>query len=75
MRVNPQFDAAEDFSEGSAAVRIGDDQNGKWGFIDKEGKFAVNPRFRGESGLLAIFCFCDFHDGLASVREPGRTGG
>ena len=32
--VSWQFDAASDFSEGLAAVRIGDDKTGKWGFIE-----------------------------------------
>lgn len=31
--INPQFDEAQPFSEGLAAVRIGDDETGKWGFI------------------------------------------
>ena len=31
--INPQFDSAGSFSEGLAAVRIGDDETGKYGFI------------------------------------------
>ena len=30
---NPQFDGARSFSDGLAAVRIGDYETGKWGFI------------------------------------------
>ena len=37
--INPQFDSAGNFSEGLAPVRIGDDKTGKWGCIDKTGKF------------------------------------
>jgi len=36
--IPPKYDAASDFSEGLAAVRIGDRNTGKWGFIDKSGK-------------------------------------
>jgi len=31
--VNPQFDEAGNFSEGMAAVRIGNDKTGKYGYI------------------------------------------
>ena len=37
MAIQPQFDEATDFSEGLAAVKIG----GKWGFVDKSGKFVI----------------------------------
>src|ERR1035441_6646417 len=43
--INPQFDGADAFSEGLAAVRIGDDKTGKWGYIDKAGKYVINPQF------------------------------
>ena len=33
MVIPPQFSPAKDFSEGLAAVRIGDATTGKWGFI------------------------------------------
>jgi hypothetical protein len=33
--INPQFDAVKEFSEGFAAVRIGDDKTGKWGVISR----------------------------------------
>ncbi|MBK7416010.1 MAG: WG repeat-containing protein [Dechloromonas sp.] len=43
--VNPQFDSTRGFKEGLAAVRIGDDKTGKWGFIDKQGKMVILPQF------------------------------
>ena len=49
-----RYDDARDFSEGLAAVMIGE----KWGFIDKTGKEVVPPKY-DEVG--------DFHDGLAVV--------
>src|ERR1039457_842039 len=57
--INPQFDGADAFSEGLAAVRIGDDKTGKWGFIDGTEKFVINPQFD--------FAF-SFAEGLARVR-------
>jgi len=33
--INPQFDEADQFSDGLAAVRIGDDKTGKWGYISR----------------------------------------
>ena len=43
--VNPQFDAAEPFSDGLAEIRIGDFDTGNYGFVDKQGKLVVNPQF------------------------------
>ena len=67
--INPQFDDALSFSEGLAAVRIGDSETGKWGYIDTTGQMVINPRFDGVSG---------FTDGLAVVLvdddERGKYG-
>ena len=63
MVIPPQFnwgallDVA--FNEGFAAVRVGDLESGKWGYIDRAGKFAINPQFRSASR---------FSDGLAAVQ-------
>ena len=35
MVINPQFSGASIFSEGLAAVLIGDAKTGKWGFISR----------------------------------------
>jgi hypothetical protein len=40
-----KYDYIESFSEGLAAVRIGDRWDGKWGFIDKTGKEIVSPQY------------------------------
>jgi len=64
--INPQFDAAQNFSEGLAAVRIGDDTTGKWGFIDEGGALVINPQF----DLAASFI-----DGLAIVRIGDSKSG
>jgi hypothetical protein len=50
--IKPQFDRAEDFSDGLALVQL----KNKWGFIDRTGKFAIEPRFKEARS---------FSDGLA----------
>ncbi|MBK7416012.1 MAG: WG repeat-containing protein [Dechloromonas sp.] len=35
MVIKIQFDDTRDFHEGLAAVRIGDEKTGKWGFISR----------------------------------------
>jgi hypothetical protein len=64
--VNPQFQYAGEFSEGLGRVQIGDDKTGKWGFIDTQGKFAVNPQFGPP--IWAGLQTDEFHDGLAVVN-------
>ena len=64
--INPQFVAVKEFSEGLAAVRIGD----KWGFIDKQGTIVIkNPQFSRAYS---------FREGLAPVRigddKAGKWG-
>jgi len=67
--INPQFDYARIFGEGLAPVRIGDDKTGKWGYIDKQGKMAVNPQFDCDWSCSA------FSEGLAAVRiGDDKTG-
>lgn len=53
---------ARDFSEGLAAVSM-DGQ--KWGFIDTNGKIAINPEFEKAS---------PFSEGYAKVRIDGKYG-
>lgn len=57
-----QFEEAEDFSEGLAAVKQGD----KWGYIDRTGAVVVEPRFAYAG---------DFHEGRAAVWESNESCG
>ena len=50
-----------EFSEGYASLQI----NEKWGYIDKTGKIAIEPKYD-----MAY----SFTDGLALVSEGGREG-
>jgi hypothetical protein len=56
-----RFDAARDFSEGLAPVRV----DKYWGYIDKSGKSIILPRFDDAQ---------PFSEGLARVREHDRWG-
>lgn len=55
------FDAARDFSEGLAAVRIGD----RWGFVNAAGEFVLPLRYES--------CF-SFGQGLAAFLQGGKYG-
>lgn len=55
------FDAAREFSEGLAPVRLGE----AWGFIDKTGAVVISPRFEDAE---------PFHSGLSRVRLNGLYG-
>jgi hypothetical protein len=39
--IEPRFDEGDNFNEGLAPVRVGED----WGYIDTTGKFVITPRF------------------------------
>ncbi len=59
--IEPQFEAARDFVEGLAAVKVID----KWGFVNMDGGLQVSPTYE-ECG--------DFSEGLAAVKWYGRWG-
>jgi len=59
--IEPEFDRAEAFSDGLAAVRV----SGQWGFIDRTGRFVIEPQFRSVTR---------FSDGYATIRVDGKAG-
>ena len=59
--IKPQFDYAWNFCEGAAAVVL----DGKWGFIDKNGKFIAELQFD---------YVWDFYQGAAAVKLNGKWG-
>jgi len=74
--VNPQFDLASHFSEGLAAVRIGDSNTGKWGYIDETGEFIISPQFDDAQEFfegLAFVWIGDFPEGKrAQIDKTGK---
>ena len=64
-----QFDRAQPFSEGLAAVESG----GKWGYIDKTGTFVIPPQFEWAPSLNQR-AFRSFSDGLAAVKTGDKYG-
>jgi WG containing repeat len=67
FQIPPQFTNARPFSEGLAAVKVGDGTEGLWGYIDRTGKFAIRPQFTDSLSGAG-----EFHEGLApvSIRDP-----
>jgi hypothetical protein len=59
--IKPQFDFAENFSEGFARVFL----SGKWGYIDTKGKYLVNLQFESAA---------DFSEGFGAVKKDGKWG-
>jgi hypothetical protein len=62
--INQQFQDVKLFREGKCAVR---NENGKWGFIDKEGKLIINYQFDETDDI-------GFSDGLATVKLGEKWG-
>ncbi|HNC45726.1 MAG TPA: WG repeat-containing protein, partial [Acidobacteriota bacterium] len=60
--ISPEFELAESFSEGLAAVRI--DCN-LWGYINRTGKLVIEPQFRSVKR---------FSGGLAEITIGERWG-
>jgi hypothetical protein len=59
--IKPQYDVAQSFSQGLAAVR----SDGLWGFIDKQGKLVVPCRYQAAR---------QFSEDLAPVMLDGKWG-
>ena len=55
------YDEVQDFSEGLAAVKMGEHSCAKWGYIDTAGNEVIPLKYRFEPGR--------FSEGLASVRD------
>ena len=64
--IKPEFFAAEDFSEGLAAVRIEESATSKYAFIDKVGAIVIPPQFDQAYS---------FSEGLAAVETGFRAEG
>ena len=54
-----QYEVARDFSEGYAAVKVGD----QWGFIDINGDLVIEAKYEGTGA---------FSEGLCAVQQDGK---
>ncbi|MHC4526738.1 MAG: WG repeat-containing protein, partial [Planctomycetota bacterium] len=66
--IDKRFRAAEAFSEGLAAVKMGTDvwgQRGIWGYVNRMGKLVIKPQFEQASS---------FSEGLAAVKIADKYG-
>lgn len=71
--IEPQFERAEEFSEGLAAIEL----DGKWGFIDTNGKLIVEPQYssaqRFSEGLARIQIGADLDGKWGFIDHTGQT--
>ena len=65
--INPYTPCAQPFHEGLAAVMTGseEDEAGRWGYIDKQGRMAIAPAFQEAT---------PFQNRLAAVRQDDLWG-
>src|ERR1019366_7878495 len=70
--INPQFERADVFAEGLAAVRLD-----KWGYVDVSGKVAINPQFDKadvfSEGLAAVKIGSGVPNPFNGFNEIGRA--
>ena len=77
MVIEPQFYDAGQFSDGLAAVRL--KAYGDFGYIDKSGKFVIEPIFRKaepfDQGLAVVtFFVVDKTGGLSNAGIIDKSG-
>jgi hypothetical protein len=65
IAINPQFNCAEQFKDGLAAVRIDSDGIGRWGYINKNGDTVIKAKYNRCGS---------FSEGLAYVEVDEKYG-
>ena len=58
-KIEPQFKYVKEFSDSLVAVCIGN-EDCKWGYVDKDGKFAINPKFSVAGNFENGFAYVEF---------------
>ena len=76
--INAQWISAKPFAEGLAAVRSDDGETGKWGIIDKSGKYVIKPKYDAASIELETdqYSFDDGHykNGIMYMYNTSPSG-
>lgn len=71
IAIKPQFEDCRKFNKGIAPVKL----NGKWGFIDREGNFIINPQYEDFWVKDIHYSYQVFNeDNIASVKKNGKWG-
>jgi hypothetical protein len=68
VRIPLQFEVAEPFSEGLAAVRI----EGRYGFIDTTGKIVIAPRFQAAGPFAGKYAEIRLDNASGIVNRSGK---
>lgn len=71
MVVAPRFEKAFPFREGLAPAKL----DGKWGYIDKTGKFVIEPKFDGAYPFSEGLAMVKVGRAVGSVDKTGRYTG
>jgi hypothetical protein len=66
--IRMQFDDVSPFSEGLAAVKVGDE----WGYIDSKGTIVITPQFNYASEFSGGLALVQFGDKMAYIDKAGK---
>ena len=69
-----QYDSVWGFSEGLCGVRIGDEKNGKWGYVDRTGKLVIPCQYNKVwdfSEAKGLPCVCYILNGRIAIIDSG----
>ncbi len=69
-----KFDLVCEFYDGAAVVRVGDKSTGKYGVIDKSGKYIVAPKFPANFARISEEDNFRFVDGLCPMFDGQKWG-
>lgn len=71
--IKPQFLEARDFAEGRAAVKVEDEDENLWGFIDKKGNMVIPAIFSTVSDFSEKLCAVEKDEKWGFINKSGKT--
>lgn len=72
MVITPKFNYADDFSEGMAIIRVGNDETGSFAYIDTSGKTVIKPKFKGAGIFSEGVAIADDGKGKGVIDKSGK---